>query len=66
MDGYRQEVGAVIDVRIGVPDPKTRMRSCSYARIARHPLESAFEEMGDYTKSLGTGRFAAQLTEIAN
>jgi hypothetical protein len=28
-------------------------------RVARHPPESAFEEVGDYTKSLGTGRFAA-------
>jgi hypothetical protein len=35
-------------------------------RVVRHPPESAFEEVGDYTKSLGTGRFAAQLTEIAN
>jgi hypothetical protein len=34
--------------------------------VAPHPPESTFEEVGDYTKSLANGRFAAQLTEIAN
>jgi hypothetical protein len=34
--------------------------------VARHPPKSAFDEVGDYLKSLGTGRFAAQLTEIVN